>query len=315
MTGIKKYAVLALGAIAALCSCIDDNLSGCPPSREGESGIGTPRPNTHMLRIGFENVKPEYAAEVKRMDIFVFDREEKFTGVLSEKNISLTSDFQMQAWLSAGNYRLVGWSDLGGHYMTDPAEFETGVTTFDEAVAMLDITGGSVIDYNLNTLVHGNEKVMVTTYTSIKLPLVQNTYKINVVVEGLEKRHNYTVAITDDNGNYYFDNTFAPSGALQYKRRLTPMSADKFSASLTILRLDRSRSPKFTLTDNTTQSVLLEKNLVRMLLALEDDGIPVDFSTQHEFTTHIVYDQATLSATISIVSGWNMSPGKPADLD
>jgi hypothetical protein len=62
MTGIKKYAVLA-SMMIALCSCIDDNFSGCPPSNDGGGngggGIGTPNPDVLTLFIGFENVKPE----------------------------------------------------------------------------------------------------------------------------------------------------------------------------------------------------------------------------------------------------------------
>jgi hypothetical protein len=199
--------------------------------------------------------------------------------------------------------------------MTAPAELEPDVTTFDEAIAMLNTTGGSVIDYDLHTFLHGNEQAKITSDTLIILPLVQNTYKINVTVEGLEKGHEYSVAIADDNANYYFDNNFAPSGALQYIRGPIAAPEGELSESLIILRLDRDRSPEFTIIDNTTQSVLLEKDLVEMILALEDEtGVPVDFPTQHEFTAHIVYDWATMSATVYI-DGWQVKTDEPAVLD
>jgi hypothetical protein len=302
MTGIKRYTVLALIALGVLVACIDDNFSGCP------------RPDALTLRIGFENVKPEYAAEVGQMDIFIFDSEGIFHKALSKEGISLTSDFQIPMPLYAGDYRFVVWSDLGGHYLTVPEVFKPGVTTFAEASAMLDIAGGSVIEYDLNTFLYGRRQAKITTDTLLILPLIQNTYKINVTVEGLAKGHDYTVAIADDNGSYYFDNDFAPSGALQYKRGPVSAPEGELSVSLVTLRLDRDRSPGFTLTDNTAHNVLVEEDLVEMILALEDEGIPVDFPTQHEFEARIVYDQATLSATISI-NGWQIKTGEPEELD
>jgi hypothetical protein len=177
---------------------------------------------------------------------------------------------------------------------------------------MLDTTGGSVIDYDLNTFLHGNGQEDITTDSAlIILPLAQNTYKLNVVVKGLDRNHDYAVAITDDNGNYYFDNTFVPSGALQYIREFGFAPEGRIQAALTTLRLDRGRSPKFTITDKTAHNVLVQKYLVEMILAT---GVPVDFATQHEFDIDIIYDSGTLSATIS-VNGWQIKTGDPEDLD
>jgi hypothetical protein len=137
-----------------------------------------------------------------------------------------------------------------------------------------------------------------------------------VAVEGLEKRHNYTVAIADDNGNYYFDNNFAPSGALQYKRGQFFAADGKITTSIITLRIDRSRSPEFTITDNTLQKVLVKENLVEKILSHESEtGVPIDFSKQHEFNLRIVYDQATLSAVVRIEDEWLIKPGGQEDLN
>jgi hypothetical protein len=313
MTGIKRYTVLAaiaLGVMVALCSCIEEDLSDCLPPL-----TGSPRPETFTLLIGFENVTQGYATEVSRMDVFIFDEEGKFYEVLSEHGISLTPGFQMQTQLPAGDYRLVCWSDLGGNYLTGPVVFEPGVTSFDEAVALLDVAGGSVIDYDLTMFLHGEKQVDVTDDTHVMIPLVRNNYKINVTVEGADSNHNYTVTIADDNGSYYFNNDFAPSAALQYTRGPVSAPAGKFGVSLSILRLDRDRSPELIITDNTGQNVLLRENLIELILSLEAKaGVTIDFTTRHEFDIHIIYDQATLSATIYI-DRWEIKTGRPEELD
>jgi hypothetical protein len=311
MTGIKRYAfaAIALWGTLALCSCLKDDLSGCP------DGFGVPpHPEAFTLRIGFENVTPEYAAEVGRMDVFIFDEEGIFYEALTGRNMSLTPGFRMQTQLPPGNYRLVSWSNLGGHYLTAPAVPDPGITPFAGASALLDITGGTTIGYDLNTFLHGERQAGITGDTLIMIPLVQNNYRINVTVEGVENNHNCTVAIADDNGSYYFDNDFAPSAALQYTRGPVSAPAGKFSASLSVLRLDRGRSPELTVTDNTAGSVLVRENLIGLILALEArTGVLTDFSTQHEFDIHIIYDQATLSASF-FIDGWQIKTGKPGEL-
>jgi hypothetical protein len=310
MTGTKRYAFLtatALWVTLVMCSCVKEDSFVCPPDKFVTD---------LSLLIGFENVKPEYGDEVSRMDVFIFDAEGMFYEALSERNISLTSGFQMQTQLPPGNYRFVCWSNLGGHYLTHPAVFEPGVTPFDEAVAMLDIAGGSVIGYNLNTFLHGEMQAEVSPEgeTRIMIPLVQNNYRINVTVEGVENNHSYTVAIADNNGSYSFDNDFAPSTALQYTRGAVSNPEGKFGVSLSVLRLDRGRSPSLTITDNTGQSVLLRENLIELILAPEaKTGVPIDFSAQHEFAIHIIYDQATLSASV-FIDGWQIKTDNPKEL-
>jgi hypothetical protein len=314
MTGTKRYALLtatALWVTLVLCSCIKDDLYECLSPMPGP-----PNPEVFTLLIGFENVKPEYAAGVSRMDVFIFDAEGMFYEGLTERNMSLTPGFQMQTQLPPGNYRLVGWSNLGRHYLTRPAVLEAGVTSYDEAVAMLDMAGGSIIGYDLDTFLHGKKQAVVNPEgeTRIMIPLVQNNYRINVTVEGVENNHNYTVAIADNNGSYSFDNDFAPSAALQYTRGSDSDPAGRFGVSLSVLRLDRGRSPELTITDNTGRNTLLRENLIGLLLSLEAKaGVSVDFSTQHEFDIHIIYDQATLSATF-FIDGWQIKTSSPGEL-
>lgn len=310
MTGIKRHTTLTaltLGMIALWCSCTKEDLSGCPSDEQ-------------LLSIGFENVKPNYENEVDRMDVFIFGADGILCKVLSKSGILLQEDFTIQTQLSPGDYRLVSWSDLGGHYKTSPETFVPGITTFDEATAIIDMTEGSIIHYDLHTSLFGTAQISVggvqmrSDENLVKIPLQQNSYRINLTVEGVYDHHNYTVTIADDNGSYNFDNRFVPCQALQYTKGPILSVGGAFATSLTTLRLERNRSPQFTITDHTTAEVLLSKNLIALILAIEESaGVTIDFSTDHEFDINIKYDQSTLSATIT-VNGWEVSLGNQEEL-
>ena len=310
MTGIKRYTTLAamvFGVMMLLYSCTKEDLSVCPPDEQ-------------LLSIGFENVKPSYENEVDRMDVLIFGANGILYKVLSESGISLHKDYTIQTQLSPGDYRLVSWSDLGCHYKTLPETFVPGVTTFHEATMMLDSAEGSIINSDLHTSLFGTVQISVggvqtrSDANLVKIPLQQNSYRINLTVEGVYDHHNYTVTIADDNGSYNFDNQFVPCQALQYTKGPLLSTGGEFATSLTTLRLERNRTPQFTITDNTVAEILLTKDLITLILAVEESaGVTVDFSTEHEFDIHIKYDQTTLTATIT-VNGWEVSLGNQEEL-
>jgi Protein of unknown function (DUF1812). len=304
-TGKKRYRLLLLTALlwvaGALSSCLKEDLSDCPTDE-------------FMLRVGFENVTAAHGPQVGRVDVFIFDSDDILRQTLSESGMSFTAGYRMETWLPAGRYRFVSWSNIGTDYKTVPGTFVPGVTTLDEVSLSFDFSGGTVVDYDPALLLHGATTAEVDLSLSdgeVAIPVRQDNYRINLTVEGVADDHNYSVTISDDNGAYYFDNDFAPSGALQYTRGPLAAPAGKFTTSLTTLRLERGRSPILSIIDEDTQTPLfsVDPDLVELILKRETNGGPVvDFSTEYEFDIHMEYDKATMTATIRI-NGWTVITG------
>lgn len=302
-----RFISLIFVALASLCACLREDRYGCPTDEQ-------------LLRISFGDVKPGYEQEIERIDVFIFDSDGVLYRVLSESGIAFTPHYTMETYLPEGEYQLISWSNIGTIYTTVPAVFEPGITTQSEARLALNVSS-NIIGFNPSLLLHGSTNISVgntvtqTGYQSVIIPQQQDTNAIYLTIEGLDENHEYTVMINKNDGRYYFDNNFAPSERIQYTRASLAAIAGKFKTNLTTLRLERDRTPELTITNNNSQTVLFSRNLVDLILRTEAvSGIPVDFSTQHEFNIHIAYHQSTLTATVTI-NGWKVYAGNEEELE
>ncbi|MCC8187983.1 MAG: FimB/Mfa2 family fimbrial subunit [Bacteroides sp.] len=299
-----------------VASCVYDGRSDCPP---GHSRVRIYFSYPSLSLSGYDGIDP---SEAWRADVFVFDEEGLFVSRLSEEEIVLDGAFYIEAVLPDGEYQLVSWFNLHEHYTTRPETFVAGETTLTEArialSALEDVD--HVVDYPLHTLLYGSlENVSVGAdamvfsdtgdYQPVVVPLRQDTYQLRFTLRGLDAADAaYTLTVTDDNGCYYFDNSFAPGRELHYISSACSDGSGDMEATMTVLRLDHERAPVIGLTPGTESGeVLYESDLMDLILDLERTyGIRIDFSVTYRFDIVIEFTEnadGSLNAEVSI-NGW-----------
>ncbi|MCD8031841.1 MAG: FimB/Mfa2 family fimbrial subunit [Bacteroides sp.] len=299
-----------------VASCVYDGRSDCPP---GHSRVRIYFSYPSLSLSGYDGIDP---SEAWRADVFVFDEEGLFVSRLSEEEIVLDGTYYMETVLPYGAYQLVSWFNLHEHYTTRPETFVAGETTLSEACIALSALDDAdhVVDYPLHTLLYGSlEHVSVGAdamvfsdtgdYQPVIVPLRQDTYRLRFTLRGLDAFGTaYTLTVTDDNGCYYFDNSFAPGRELHYISSARGNARGEIEAELTVLRLDHERSPVVVLTPVEEEGqVLYESDLMELILELERTyGIRIDFSVTYRFDIVIEFTadaDGSLNAEVSI-NGW-----------
>ncbi len=311
------WLVLRTGLLMFLvASCVYDGRSDCPP---GHSRVRIYFSYPSLSLSGYDGIDP---SEAWQADVFVFDEEGLFVSRLSEEDIALDGTYYIEAILPYGAYQLVSWFNLHEHYTTWPETFVAGETTLAEAWLSLFALEDAdhVVDYPLHTLLYGcledvsvGADAMVFSdtgdYQSVVVPLRQNTYQLRFTLRGLDSTDAaYTLKVTDDNGCYYFDNSFAPGRELHYIASACGDGSGELEATMTVLRLDHERAPVIGLASGTeSEQVLYESDLMDLILDLERNyRMEIDFSVTYRFDIVIEFTEnadGSLNAEVSI-NGW-----------
>lgn len=296
---IRAASILAmLVCWAGLGSCIKEDMSDCP---EDMRIYLTFTPATYA-RTGID------PREVDRLDLFAFDAEGIFRGVWTDEHPVLASGYYMTIpRLPAGDYRFVVWGAMHEPYSTTPAIFKVGETLFADAQLNLNIPSGGTVAA-IRPLFHAlaTERVRADVRTQhIEMPLWQAYNTINLTTEGFDPAGDqFRMSVTDSNGNYYFDYSFAPCGEFTYA---TPCGTDaqgQLKASLDVLRLAADRHPRFEIRNMSQQKTLYEADLVELLNKMGE----IDYAGTHTYDIHIKFatDNTDMTATVTI-NGWQVT--------
>ncbi len=140
------------------------------------------------------------------------------------------------------------------------------------------------------------------------LNLTQNTYKINVTVDGLKaSSDNYLISVEDNNGRYRFDNSIASQSKFNYISPCTKVNnGTRLTSSITVLRLLESRSPILRVYDASKGSVVFERNLVELIMLINTVGGRIDFSYMHEFDIELIARNGVELSFDVIINGWRV---------
>lgn len=281
-------------------SCIDEQLSVCPPQ---------------SIRIYFKYMpKNGYVGiddnDVKSITLFVFDKGGKYLSQDTYSNITLTNKYFISLDIEPGIYTFVAWANLSEPYRTDPSTLQAGVTDINTALTYLNRSANDSVNTILPHLFFGNymqAEVKAEGDQRFDVLLDQNTNKVNLKVKGLMPTTDiFSYVITDDNGKYKFDNSFAPDKEFTYINTTKFENSNELNTSLTVLRLAGDRKPMLKLYNKTSGKLLYEQDLVYLISILNNQGRLFDWQNTHEFDIVLTFagtGEASLGVTVS-VNGW-----------
>jgi hypothetical protein len=306
MNRIESFICLIVCIVFSFSSCIKEDLENCPPE-------------TQPLRLVFSYEEAEAQAirpdELQQATLFVFDGNDNFVTSWSLDSPVLNTSYEPDLKLLPGNYSFVVWFNLLSPYavIPSPGDMPAGKTVKSQGKFQLEIPGTRVVnelETSLPLSLYGNkiESVKENAENIITIPVIQNTNRINITVNGLAPTdHTYRFEITDDNGNYTFDNDFAPCDPFSYisNTRYAPASSE-LAASLTVLKLAENRPhPVLKIQDQTTGEVLfpnregVDTNLIRLLQLIYPEN---DFNKTHTYNIDILF-----IGTDIVVNGWKLN--------
>ena len=285
-----------------LASCIKEDLSDC----------------IKEARIYFsyapQTINP---ADVDRMHLYVFSQNGLFVGDYRDNQINgFSSDYFIDiSDLPSASYRFIAWGGKDEqYYATTPTLFVKGQTTFDEALLMLKHSGNTI-----STLVphifHANLSATILNIPTPQyfyMPLSQLSNTINIHTVGLPAQTDaFTFRITDNNGAYKFDSSFAPQihEPFTYSALCTTDNEDQLHATLHVLRLAANRrTAQMQLYNETTGTLLFPAgsqsgDLIGLILSATPN---VNFDTTHTYDIVLTFTgDGTTGFDVSVsVNGW-----------
>lgn len=275
--------------------CIKEDFSDCP--------VGIRVYVVCETTYGAKGIDP---SKVDKMNLYIFDRETGLLTVTAEDdNPLISSDYRMEIkHLPAGSYRIIAWGGLHGDYLTAPAAFTIGQTSYDDALMVFNHT--DTVAHAIGYLFYAgldNAQVTLAREQRFYLPLQQNTNTIHLTTEGLTFNEGpYSLWIADNNGNYTFDNSFASDGDFNYTAVCTEDEQGRPCASLQVLKLASGRNVTIELRNDAQGTCLYSANLIALL-----DARGVDYDEQHHYDIHLKFN-ADLSVDVSI-DDWQVEGG------
>jgi len=301
---ILKTAILFTGLLLFSCNMKDD-LTYCPK----------------QVRVHFTyNPQEVSIAHVDRMHLYVFNEEGRFISEFRDEQITrFDSGYYIDLpGLYPGAYRIVAWGGKDERdYTTSPAPFEKGVTTFDEALLMLQHPGDA-ISALIHHLFHADLHITVDMGFARQLfymPLVQLSNTINISTVGLPASdESYIFTITDNNCTYTFDRSFAKHTHTPfiYSASCSKDGNNQLRATLHVLRLDANRrTPKLEILSQTTTKTLFPADskqsgdLIELILSAYKQN---NFETTHTYDIVLTFtgDDSTGFKVTVTVNGWKV---------
>jgi hypothetical protein len=253
--------------------------------------------------------------DITRMNLFIFDENGLFVKECVDEAPQMGTDYFMTVTgLAAGRYRLVAWGNLKEHYAISSAP-EPGKTKFSDLQVVLQSIENDEVKVQLAPLFFATHtesntiEVLGMGAQFIHLNLIQDTYRINVTVTGVDSTINATsdhiAKIEDDNGIYGFDNDFATCRKFAYTQPCQKIDKQDLKSSLTILRLAANRHPLLSVINQQTREAVLEEDLVKLIQdAAVANGVTVDFNKMHEFD--IKYELISAMEIVIYINGWKL---------
>lgn len=292
--------------LLSLVSCIREDNSSCP---------------SEIYRLQFEfsydGTRALQEGELSVADVYVFDGNDLFVARQQIANPVIGDVYTADFELKAGNYSFVVWVNRTDPYFTVPGPGDPGMAFLarGEAEMRLNVPADRCVRTTIPTQLYGSlafESTPGKKGRILNIPLTENTNRINLTVRGLAKTaHVYTYTITDDNGNYTFDNAFAPCGEIRYTATTGFGDSDELKSSLTVLRLAEGRYPKLTFRDSTTGEMIYPyrpgqtDNLIEMILKAYANAPRVDFDRTHVYDIVISFE-TDMSVSVT-VNGWKLT--------
>ncbi|MFV0325596.1 MAG: FimB/Mfa2 family fimbrial subunit [Bacteroides xylanisolvens] len=291
--------ILTVLLVILLSSCFENNFVACPPEDTG-------------VRVHFTYDIQGEASEIDRISLFVFDGQGILIGLHEETDVVMTPEYNISLPLDAGNYRFVVWANLRDCY--NYTNCTINKTTFSNLELYLQKEEDNTVRNAPHPLFHGWQEEAVITGDAnqhFSIPLQRNTNTIQIQTSGLPPTDTeYELAISDYNGHYTFENSFASdTEEIHYISSCTKDEQSQLCASLTVLRLAADRKqPILRIRKKTplrSEEVLYQANLVDLILKLQEKDPTLTFENTHEYNFLLKFD-TDLNVTVGI-NGWEIT--------
>ncbi|MDR0994696.1 MAG: FimB/Mfa2 family fimbrial subunit [Tannerella sp.] len=306
-----KYFLFALALSGAFSSCINEDLSNCAA---GDTRVYF---NYTLPKAGSYGIVPD---SVKQLQLFVFDMGGNLVTEQTDTAPKLSPDYYMEVKaLLPGQYKFVAWGNVAGRQYSFTGLTKSSSGQLDQmTVDLQDIGDGSCNDqlHPLFYATHADaaETIVADKSQRIQLQMVEDTYKINVTVMGMDSLsaadNAYQAEISDNNGNYKFDNSIAPCAEFNY---IQPMAAKpathlyRLDASLSVLQLAASRKhPVLSIRNESTKALLFQDNLVELILAANEVGAAINFTNTHDFNIIYMMNESSSMSVVLYINGWKV---------
>jgi len=228
-----------------------------------------------------------YPADIKNLNVFVFDENDRFVAEYTEENVTLSSDYEMLIPIYPhGQYSFVAWAGIDSHYALQ--NLQQGVTTKDDLLLQLKQASGGAENLKGTALYAGTsetvflpdpESVLGAYYEHTAIRLTQYTNQIEVIVEGMQHPEDFSVEITLRNGDYAVKGNILLNGqALQYPPEYS-YGDTTLTAKFTVLKLETGYDDWITLKGKENE-VLYKEDMLGTLLLQNPD---VNLSCDHHF--------------------------------
>ena len=261
-----------------------------------------------------------FAAQVNRVDVFVFDKDGTFIMKKSEQGKTLGSgSYRMQLQLPIGEYRIATWAGMSDAFeMPEPV---AGKTTLEDLTVRMKREESLVHNKALNPLWYGG--VQAVSFTGRQeqtetVSLIKDTNKFRFILQksgpGEELDINDCLfEIRADNGYYDWNNDLLDDDMISYRPYYLEKVEDVgIVVEMNTMRLLEHKKVYLTLKRKSDGKELMKIDLIPYLLLTKMEGhnIPAQeyLDRQSEYAIVFFYNPELLNflSTKIVINGWTI---------
>ena len=303
---ISYGSYLLLLLVLFSCTSIDETLSEC------------------QLYVSFRydynmEFTDAFAAQVNRVDVFVFDKDGTFIMKKSEQGKTLGSgSYRMQLQLPIGEYRIATWAGMSDAF--EMPELVAGKSTLEDLTVKMK-RESLIHNKVLEPLWYG--EVQTVNFTGKQeqtetVCLIKNTNKFRFILQksgpGEELDMNDCLfEIRADNGYYDWNNDLLDDDMISYQPyHLEKVEDVGIVAEMNTMRLLEHKKVYLTLTRKSDSKELMKVDLIPYLLLTKMEGhnIPAQeyLDRQSEYAIVFFYNPELLNflSTKIMINGWTI---------
>ena len=304
---ISYGSCLLLLLVLFSCTSIDETLSEC------------------QLYVSFRydynmEFTDAFAAQVNRVDVFVFDKDGTFIMKKSEQGKTLGSgSYRMQLQLPIGEYRIATWAGMSDAFeMPEPV---AGKSTLEDLTVKMKREESLIHNKVLEPLWYGG--IQTVNFTgkqeqteTVRLIKVTNKFRFILQKSGPGEEldmNDCLFEIRADNGYYDWNNDLLDDDMISYQPyHLEKVEDVGIVAEMNTMRLLEHKKVYLTLTRKSDSKELMKVDLIPYLLLTKMEGhnIPAQeyLDRQSEYAIVFFYNPELLNflSTKIMINGWTI---------
>ena len=304
---ISYGSCLLLLLVLFSCTSIDETLSEC------------------QLYVSFRydynmEFTDAFAAQVNRVDVFVFDKDGTFIMKKSEQGKTLGSgSYRMQLQLPIGEYRIATWAGMSDAFeMPEPV---AGKSTLKDLTVKMKREESLIHNKVLEPLWYG--EIQTVNFTgkqeqteTVRLIKVTNKFRFILQKSGPGEEldmNDCLFEIRADNGYYDWNNDLLDDDMISYQPyHLEKVEDVGIVAEMNTMRLLEHKKVYLTLTRKSDSKELMKVDLIPYLLLTKMEGhnIPAQeyLDRQSEYAIVFFYNPELLNflSTKIMINGWTI---------